>query len=177
MRDVTSQKKSSKCFTILHTSFARRMLIVAEQIFTIADIVAIRFIHHLIFEGRRIGEAAHLGPGPRRRGPRSLDARSARRNRGEPATEIQESIIESCENGLEMLHLNLRGYLSHIAETTALLRGMKEKPFFVILKDTFLSKAIENYELEVYQVLARRDREGQWGGEFWCSYRMNTLPE
>ena len=65
---------------------------------------------------------------------------------------------------MKMLHLNLRCYLSHIAETTALLRGMDEKPFLVALNDTFLSKAIENVELESYQLLARRDREGQWGG-------------
>ena len=63
-----------------------------------------------------------------------------------------------------MLHLNLRGYLSHIAETTALLRGMKENLFLVTLNETFLSKAIEHVELEGYQLLARRDRDGQWGG-------------
>ena len=63
-----------------------------------------------------------------------------------------------------MPHLNLRGYLSHIAETTALLRGMDEKQFLVSLNDTFLSKAVEHVELEGYQLLARRDRDGQWGG-------------
>ena len=65
---------------------------------------------------------------------------------------------------MKMLLLNLRSYLSHIAETTAVLRGMDEKHFFVALNETFLSKAIEHVELECYQVLARRDREGQWGG-------------
>ena len=65
---------------------------------------------------------------------------------------------------MTMLHLNLRGYLSHIAETTALLRSMDEKPFLVALNETFLTKAIEHVELEGYQVLVRRDREGQWGG-------------
>ena len=78
--------------------------------------------------------------------------------------EFQESIIESCEPGLKMLHFHMRGYLSHIAETTALLRGMKEKPVLVTLNETFLSNAIEKVELEGYQLLARRDREGQWGG-------------
>ena len=65
---------------------------------------------------------------------------------------------------MTMLHLNLRGYLFHIAETTALLRSMDEKPFLVALNETFLTKAIKNVELEGYQVLVRRDREGQWGG-------------
>ena len=56
------------------------------------------------------------------------------------------------------------GYLSHIAETIALLRGKDAKPFIVPLNETFLSKAIEHVELEGYQVLANRTREGQWGG-------------
>ena len=112
----------------------------------------------------RICEAAHPGPRLRRRGPRSLYSRTVRRNHEGPANEIPESKIEGCETGLKMLHLNLRGYLSHIAETTALLRSMEEKPFLVSLNETFLSKAIEHVELEGYQVLARRDREGQWGG-------------
>ena len=71
---------------------------------------------------------------------------------------------ESSEKSMTMLHINLRGYLSHIAETTALLRSMDEKPFLVALNETFLTKAIEHVELEGHQVLARRDREGQWGG-------------
>ena len=62
-----------------------------------------------------------------------------------------------------MLHINLRGYVSHIAEVTALLRGIVNKPFLVTLNEMFLTKAIENVQLESYQVLVRRDREGQWG--------------
>ena len=107
----------------------------------------------------RIGEAAHPGPRLRRRGPRSLYSRTVRRNREGPANAIPESKVEGCETGLKMLHLNLRGYLSYIAETTALLRGMEEKPFLASLNETFLSKAIEHVELEGYQLLARRDRE------------------
>ena len=41
---------------------------------------------------------------------------------------------------------------------------MEVKPIIVSLNETFLTKAIENVELEGYQVFARRDREGQWGG-------------
>ena len=116
----------------------------------------------------RIGEAAHPGPRLRRRGPRSWDSRAGRRRRGEESSSLAlvtfESLQECRETCLEMLHLNLRGYISHIAEVTALLREMRRKPFIVTLNETFLSKAIENVELEGYQVLARRDREGQWGG-------------
>ena len=152
-----------QCFTILQTSCGRRRFHRARQTFTITIIAAIKLIHYVVFEGKRIGEAAHPAPRLRRRGPRSFDSRSARRSRGGPAREIQEGIAESREKCLKMLHLNLRGYLSHIAETTALLRSMEEKRFLVALNDTFLSKAIENVELEGYQLLARRDREGQWG--------------
>ena len=53
---------------------------------------------------------------------------------------------------------------TNLAEVTALLRGMVNKPFLVTLNETFLTKAIENVQLEGYQVLVRRDREGQWGG-------------
>ena len=118
----------------------------------------------MILAGIIIGEVAHLGPRLRRRGPRSADARLARRSRRGSASDIVESTLESCENGLQMLHLNMRCYLSHIAETTAFLRSIDQKPFIVSMAETFLNKGIEHVELEGYQVLVRRDREGQWGG-------------
>ena len=65
---------------------------------------------------------------------------------------------------LEMLHFNLHGYISDIAEVTALLREIRRKPFIFTLNEIFLSKAIDNVEFEGYQVLARRNREGQWLG-------------
>ena len=48
------------------------------------------------------------------------------------------------EDGLIMLHLNVRGYLSHIAEVNALVRGMSKKLFLVTLNESFLNKAIEH---------------------------------
>ena len=94
----------------------------------------------MIFAGIIIGEAAHPGPRLRRRGPRSADARLARRSRRGSASDTVESTLESCENGLQMLHLNMRSYLSHIAETTALLRSIDQKPFIVPMNETFLNK-------------------------------------
>ena len=73
---------------------------------------------------------------------------------GQPVT-LKKETVERSELGLKMLHLNLRGYISYIAETIALLRAMEEKPFLVYLNETFLTKAVENVELEGYQVLAR----------------------
>ena len=63
-----------------------------------------------------------------------------------------------------MLHLNLRGYLSHIAEVIASIRDLPMKLFLVSLNEKFLSKAVEQVKLEGYQVLARRYREERWGG-------------
>ena len=70
--------------------------------------------------GRRIGEASNPGPRLRRRGPRSVEARTERRQRREAPTTAGGS--EGCEElNLTMLHLNLRGFLSHIAEVTAVM--------------------------------------------------------
>ena len=112
------------------------------------------------FRGRRIGEASNPGPRLRRRGPRSFEARVAREGR-RASTTSAETLLESGDSSLNMLHLNLRGYLSHIAEVTALIRDLPVKPFLVSLNETFLSKAVEQVKLEGYQVLARRDREGR----------------
>ena len=66
----------------------------------------------------RIAEALSPGPRLRRRGPRSLDSYAADRNRCEILTmEAPESNDASSQNCLTMLHINLRGYLSHITAT------------------------------------------------------------
>ena len=115
------------------------------------------------FRGRRIGGASNPGPRLRRRGPRTFEARAAREGR-RASPSSAGSVVESGEPSLTMLHLNMRGYLSHIAEVTALIRDLPAKPFLASLNETFLSKAVEQVKLEGYQVLARRDREGRWGG-------------
>ena len=157
------------------------MLIFVQQSFIIAEVVSVTvfvfiemtlvvtnlIIHHSIFEGMRIGEAARQGPRLRCRGLRSCDSRAGRRRRGEELSssalvtfETQHECRETCS---EMLHFNLRGYISHIAEVTVLLREMRCKPFIVTLNETFLRKAIDNVKLEGCQIFARRDREGQCG--------------
>ena len=55
-------------------------------------------------------------------------------------------------------------FVTHIIETIATLRKMKVQLIIVSLNETFLTKAIENVELEGYQVLARRNRKSKWGG-------------
>ena len=69
--------------TILRSSCKRSKLILAKHFFTVADIVAVTasartansneiaidFIYHMIFEGMRLGEAAHPSPRLRRSRP------------------------------------------------------------------------------------------------------------
>ena len=116
----------------------------------------------------QIGEAVHIGERFHRRSPRPWNWRAGRWRRGEKSSSsalvIAEIQQESTETSLEMVPLNVRGYISHTAEVTALLRQMFDKPFIVTLNETFLNKAIENVKFECYQVLARRNRDGQWGG-------------
>ena len=77
---------------------------------------------------------------------------AARRSRGEALVDEAPGILEgqqTCDKKyLSMLHKHLRGYVSHIAEDTALPRGIVNKPFLVTLNETFLTKVIENVQLE-----------------------------
>ena len=68
------------------------------------------------------------------------------------------------DHKMSMLQVNMRGYISHIAEIAAMIRLMACKPFIVSLNETFLTRAIEHVELEGYTVLCRHDRSDQWGG-------------
>ena len=70
-----------------------------------------------IWIGIRIGETSNPGPRLRRRRPR--------RNRGETSFDEASGILDgqqTCdEKDLLVLHINLRGYVPNIAESTALL--------------------------------------------------------
>ena len=119
--------------------------------------------------GIRIGEALRPGPRLRRRGPRSVHSRDQRRLRWQACGDHGSSRDVGAsrvllDHTMSMLHVNMRGYISHIAEVTAMIRLMDSKPFLVSLNETFLTRAIEHVELEGYQVLCRHDRSGQWGG-------------
>ena len=99
---------------------------------------ATRIVHHSILRGVRIGEASHPGPRLRRRGPRSMASRMDRRNRGEAMPNGTDPKHECSEDGLTMLHINLRCYLPHIAEVTAVVRGMIKKAFSHDIKQNIL---------------------------------------
>ena len=47
-----------------------------------------------------------------------------------------------------ILLLNIRGYVTNITETIAMIRNMEDKPMLVVFNDTFLMRAIEDVQLE-----------------------------
>ncbi len=124
----------------------------------------IAIIHDFSLRGVRIGEALKPGPRLRRRGPRSAASRDRRRLRwAERSRQMRRD--ENCndkevdmnevftDHKMSMLQVNMRGYISHIAEIAAMIRLMACKPFIVSLNETFLTRAIEHVELEGYTVL------------------------
>ena len=60
---------------------------------------------------------------------------------------------------LDILHMNIQGFLSHAAELVAFVRLCHKPPAIICLNETFLDKSIVRVELEGYEVSARRDRE------------------
>ena len=54
-----------------------------------------------------------------------------------------------------------------MAELTATLRLMDKPPALVCLNETFLDKSVKTVQLEGYELVARRDRQGRKkkGGE------------
>ena len=70
------------------------------------------------------GEASLPGPRLRRRGPRSLEALHKRRCRG-PARERINAADQSVhldEEKFNIFFVNIRGFVSHLAELTGMLR-------------------------------------------------------
>ena len=113
------------------------------------------------------GEASLPGPRLRRRGPRSLEALHKPRCRG-PARERINAADQSVhldEEKFNIFFVNIRGFVSHPAELTGMLRLYIVLPEIVCLNETFLNRSIEDVELEGYSVVARRDRkDGRQGG-------------
>ena len=73
---------------------------------------------------------------------------------GENCNAIEASILDT---RLSILHVNIRGWLSHEAELHANLVDLS-CPSFVALTETWLDKSIPNISLEGYSLVARLDR-------------------
>ena len=121
------------------------------------------------------GEAANPGPRLRRRGPRSIEAKQRRygqklqriadRLSQEPTTPtaVDDTNVFQ-EETVEVLHCNIRGWISHSAELAATIRLAATRPLMVCVNETFLDKTVEDVALEGYCLIGRRDRGEQQGG-------------
>ena len=117
------------------------------------------------------GEASHPGPRMRKRGPRSQAASALRLDRRSRRADVANSNETTEERHtwqdmkFRVLHVNIRGWVSHVAELAARLRRMKEKPNLICVNETFLDRTLEHLTLEGYTLVARRDRnDGRQGG-------------
>ena len=74
------------------------------------------------------------------------------------------SSAPSCN--ISILHLNIRGFLSHKSELEARIRLMPSLPTLICLNETFLDKSLDNIVLNGYSLISRRDRQDDsgWGG-------------
>ena len=76
-----------------------------------------------------------------------------------------------------ILHANIRGWISHMAELAATIRSMMKKPNIVCLNETFLNQAVEHIELEEYKLVARRDRSDGRSGESIVAFANDNVFE
>ena len=113
----------------------------------------------------------------RRRGPRSFAARARRAERRVQEPNAHDDLPRGdgpCEAGsqspfefetLTLMHVNIRGLKTHLAELDGRLRGMPERPLLVALTETWLDASTAGVCLTGYSVVSRRDRaDGRQGG-------------
>ena len=60
-------------------------------------------------------------------------------------------------SSFSVLHVNIRGWRSHVDELAAYVELLPQKPSFIAVNETFLNKSVK-VELPVYVVAGRRDR-------------------
>ena len=118
------------------------------------------FCHAEVFQP---GGSAHL----RHRGRRTVNAKLRRFNKMKAQkVEVRHKTDLRKTLGFSVLHVNIRGFMSKVAELTARLRLLKSSPTLVCLNETFLDASTKEVELEGYVLVARRDRRDgrQCGG-------------
>ena len=102
-------------------------------------------------------DAVEEGKRRRQRCSRSREARHRRLGRGEPNTIGHEEFT--------ILHPNVRGFISQVAELGARLRLMVSKPSVLCLTETWADKGLPSMRIEGYTHISRRDRaDGRLGG-------------
>ena len=78
---------------------------------------------------------------------------------------------------LSILHVNIRGWLSHHVELEAHIRLLPKVPMFVVVNETFLNASVEAVKLSGYDIICRRDRDDgrQRGGILVFASTPNAL--
>ena len=75
---------------------------------------------------------------------------------------VQNSAVDSV---LSILHVNIRGWLSHHAELEAHIRLLPKKPMIVAVNESFLNASVSSVKLNGYELICRHDRDdGKQGG-------------
>ena len=115
------------------------------------------------------GEAANPGPSmQRKRGPRSEKAKERRLQKKETkqqkATGKTMTLPTLTAEVVEVLHLNVQGFISHCTELTTRLRQLERIPDLVCLNETFLNKSVKEVQLEGFVLIARRDKKSKKKG-------------
>ncbi len=71
----------------------------------------------------------------------------------------------------QVLHCNIRGFVSHRAELDARLQLLSGRPAFVCINETFLDESVHDDQIGItgYRLVSRRDRcDGRSGGGILC---------
>ena len=115
----------------------------------------------------------HVSQRSSHRGSRSAASRNRRGGRINSSTPNHPHGAGSCESEptapfspfhFSILHANVQGYRSHLAEVEARL-SLMEPPGILCFNETFLNNATDSLDISNYTLLGRRDRcDGREGG-------------
>ena len=107
--------------------------------------------------------ASALASAPSAAAPALASLRSARdltdfnRDRGSGISSAQARSFQELPD-TNILHVNIQGLRSHMAELCAVIRVETAAPDIVCVNETFLDDGVEEVQLEGYIVVGRRDR-------------------
>jgi hypothetical protein len=71
---------------------------------------------------------------------------------------LAPSLADGSHHDISVMHVNIQGFLSHLAELCAYIRLCVTPPDIVCVNETFLDTSVETIELEDYEIIGRRDR-------------------
>ena len=84
-----------------------------------------------------------------------------------PAPPVNPTFATDCTTDFRtrVLHVNIRGWLSHFVELEAHVCLLPYKPMIIFVNETFLDESVESITFDGYEVICRHDRaDGRRGG-------------